>query len=338
MLDFFTKDIGIDLGTANSLLYLKNQGIVINEPSVVSINKKTGIVLAIGQEAKGMLGKTPSYIEVVRPLVGGIVSNYEVTRQMLRYFINKVIRRRIPYFEKRVVIGVPSDTNDVDRSAVSDAVREAGAKRVFIISELLAAAIGADLPVVSSEGFFIVDIGGGTSEIGIISLGGLVSSRVLRIAGDSMNQDIISYIRDEFNLLIGEQTAEKAKIEIGSCLPLSRPLKMVIRGRDTIKGLPKEIQITDEDIRNALSHSVSKLVGSVKEVIEEAPPELLSDIIKNKIYLTGGGSLLKGLDKLLEKELKVAVKRVEDPLTTVVRGTGVIIEDMNLYKRVVEVY
>ena len=331
----FSKDIGIDLGTANTLVYVKGKGIVINEPSVVAINKKTNQVLAIGREAKRMVGKTPGHIVARRPLVDGVVSDFEVTEQMLKYFIDKVHKDGFSLFPRpRVVIGIPSDITEVEKRAVIDATMNAGAREVYLIDEPMAAAIGARLPVQEAAGNMVVDIGGGTTDIAVISLGGVVSSRNLRIAGDEMNEDIIRYCRDEFNLLIGEKTAEDTKIAIGSAYPQKERMQMKIRGRDLISGLPKEITIDDEQAREALSHSIRIIVNNIKTTIEETPPELLSDIMRRGIILAGGGSLIRGLDTLIADQSEMPVRMMEDPLTAVVRGTGIVLEDIEALREV----
>ena len=331
----FSKDIGIDLGTANTLVYVKGKGIVINEPSVVAVNKKTGQVLAIGKEAKKMVGKTPGHIVATRPLVDGVVSDFEVTEQMLKYFIDKVHRDSFTLFPRpRVVIGIPSDVTEVEKRAVIDATMNAGAREAFLIDEPMAAAIGARLPVQDAAGNMIVDIGGGTTDIAVISLGGVVTSRNLRIAGDEMNEDIIRYCRDNFNLLIGEKTAEDAKIAIGSAYPQKDKMQMPMRGRDLVTGLPKEVIINDEQIREALSRSIRIIVNNIKSTIEETPPELLADIMQRGIILAGGGSLIRGLDRLVADQSDMPVRMMEDPLTAVVRGTGIVLEDLEALREV----
>ncbi len=327
---YFSKDIGIDLGTANTLVYVRGRGVVINEPSVVAINQKTGQVLEIGEEARKMVGRTPAHIVATRPLQDGVISDFEVTEQMLKYFIHKVHKGSIFLFPRpRVVIGIPSGVTEVEKKAVEDAARNAGAREVYLIEEPIAAAIGARLPVQDAVGSMIVDIGGGTTEIAVISLGGMVTSRSIRVAGDKMNEDIINFAREERNLLLGERTAEEIKIEIGSCMELEEAMESVMRGRDLITGLPKEIIIYDKEVRDALAGSVRFLVSAVRETIEETPPELLADIMRNGIVLAGGGGLLRGFDELLAQETKVPVKLAEDPLTAVVRGTGVILENID---------
>ena len=331
----FSKDIGIDLGTANTLVYVKGKGIVINEPSVVAINKKTGQVLAIGKEAKKMVGKTPGHIVATRPLVDGVVSDFEVTEQMLKYFIDKVHRDSFTLFPRpRVIVGIPSDVTEVEKRAVIDATMNAGARQAFLIDEPMAAAIGARLPVQDAAGNMVVDIGGGTTDIAVISLGGVVASRNLRIAGDEMNEDIIRYCRDQFNLLVGEKTAEDIKIAIGSACPQKEKMQMPVRGRDLVSGLPKEVMINDEQVREALSRSIRIIVNNIKTTIEETPPELLADIMQRGIILAGGGSLIRGLDRLVADQTEMPVRMMEDPLTAVVRGCGIVLEDIESLKEV----
>lgn len=331
----FSHDIGIDLGTANTLVYIRGRGVVINEPSVVAVNKKTKQILAVGEEAKQMVGRTPAHIVAVRPLVDGVISDFEVTEQLLKYFINRVHHERFAFFPRpRVVIGIPYGVTEVEQRAVEEAAINAGAREVYLIEEPMAAAIGSRLNIQDARGSMIVDIGGGTSEVAIISLGGIVSSRSLRVAGDEMNQDIIDYAREQYNLLLGERTAEEIKIAIGSVLPLEKPLTVAMRGRDLISGLPKEIIISDEDVRRAISKSVQTLVDAVKVTIEEAPPELVADILEQGIILAGGGALLRGLNTLLADATKIKVHIADDPLTCVVRGTGVVLEDLDALKDV----
>ncbi len=329
-----SNDIGIDLGTANTLVYLRGHGIVINEPSVVAVNQKTGRVVAVGTQAKEMLGRTPGHIVAIRPLVDGVISDFEVTEEMISYLVKKAEAYSKKMFGPRVVVGVPSGVTNVEIRAVRDATRNAGAREVFIVEEPMAGAIGIRLPVNDPVGNMVIDIGGGTSDIAVISLGGIVSSKNLRIAGDKLNSDIISYIRNEFKILIGEKTAEAIKIQIGSVLPGEEPSEMGVRGRDLITGLPREVIITDSDIREAMAQSIDVLVESVKEVLETTPPEILGDVMHRGIYLVGGGALIKGLDRLLNEFLKIPVYIAEDPLTAIARGTGIILEDMDKYSEV----
>lgn len=331
----FSHDIGIDLGTANTLVYVRGKGIVINEPSVVAVNQKTGQIVAIGTEAKKMVGRTPAYITASRPLVQGVVSDFEVTEEMLRFFVKKVHEKTSALFARpRIVVGIPSGITEVERRAVEDAAKNAGAREVYLVEEPMAAAIGVRLPVQEAIGSMVVDIGGGTTDIAVISLGGIVVSKNLRIAGDKFNDDIIRFVRDEYKLLLGERTAENAKISIGSVYELPEPLETTIRGRDLVTGLPKEIVIDDSEIRRALRHSMATIVNTVKTAVEETPPELVADMMQRGIILVGGGSLLRGMDKLLEEETKIKFHIAEDPLTAVVRGTGIILEDLDLLRDV----
>lgn len=331
----FSKDIGIDLGTANTLVYVKGKGIVINEPSVVAVNQRTKQILAIGSEARRMVGRTPPHIVATRPLVDGVISDFEVTEAMLRYFIDKVHSQTYTFLRRpRVVIGIPSGVTEVEKRAVIDAATNAGARQAFLIEEPMAAAIGSRLPVQDPTGSMIVDIGGGTAEIAVISLGGVVISKSIRIAGDEMNENIIQYARENFNLLIGERTAEEAKISIGSAYVLDSPISFQLRGRDLVSGLPKEISISDTQVREALTHSLKIIVNNIKTVIEEIPPELIADIMHRGIILAGGGALLRGLDKLVHEATSMAVSVAADPLTCVARGTGVVVEDLENLKDV----
>lgn len=327
IIEFLSEDIAIDLGTANSEVYVKKRGIVLQEPSVVAINQKTGQVLAVGIEAKKMVGRTPSHIVAIRPLRAGVISDFEVTEQMLRYFIQKARKKRL--IGPRVIIGVPLGVTEVEKKAVLDAGKSAGGREVYLIEEPMAAAIGARLPVQEPVGSFIVDIGGGTTEIAVISLGGIVIGKSLRIAGDRMNEDIIRYLQDEYKLLIGERMAEIVKISLGSASPLRERKEMKVRGRNLMTGLPEEIVVNDEEIRRALEKTVRQIIDEIKSTLEETPPELVADIIQNGIYLAGGGSQLRGLDILIRKELKIPAKIVEDPMTAVVRGAGMVLENLD---------
>lgn len=334
LLSKFSNDIGIDLGTANTLVYLRGSGIVVNEPSVVAINQKTGRVVAIGAEAKQMLGRTPAHISAVKPLVDGVISDFEVTEEMLAYLIGKAESSRKRLFGPRVVIGVPSGITNVEVRAVRDAAKNAGAREVYIVEEPMAAAIGIRLPVKSPSGNMVIDIGGGTTDIAVISLEGIVRSKNLRIAGDRLNNDIMSYIRSEFKILIGEKTAEDIKIQIGAVVPGEAPMETAVRGRDLVTGLPREVIITDSDIREAVSQSVHAIVEGAKEVLETTPPEILGDIMRRGVYLTGGGALIKRLPEVIEEVLKVPVHVADDPLTAVARGAGIILENLKEYEAV----
>ncbi len=331
----FSNDLGIDLGTANTLVYVKDKGIVINEPSVVAVNMRTDQLLAVGQEAYKMVGRTPAHIVATKPLVDGVISDFEVTEKMLNYFIRKVHKETFGFSPRpRVVIGIPLDITEVERKAVEDAALSAGAREVYLIEQPMAAAIGSRLPVQESSGHMVVDIGGGTTDIAVISLGGIVTSKSLKIAGNELSEDIIRYARDFFNVLLGERTSEQVKMKIGSADYLPEPLLMKVRGRDLLTGLPKEIIMDDVQIREALSRSVRTLVESIKTTIENTPPELVSDIYENGLLLTGGGALLKGLDRLISDATGVPVIIAEDPLTCVVRGTAVLLDDIDFLKTV----
>ena len=322
--------IGIDLGTANCLVYVRGKGITMSEPSVVAVNNKTGQVLAIGEEARRMVGKTPGHIVATRPLVSGVVSDFDVTEQMLRYFIEKAHEKSFPIHARpKVVIGIPCGVTEVEKRAVEDAGKNAGAGQVYLIEEPMAAAIGVRLPIQDPGGNFVIDIGGGTTEVAVISLGGIVLSRSLRIAGDRLNEDIVNFAEREYKLLIGERTAEEVKIEIGSAIPLGEKLETTIRGRNLVTGLPEEIVVTDEDIRKAMEKSVREIVKTIKDTVEETPPELIADIMSRGIHLLGGGGLLRGLDTLIEDSVKIKTHLGEDPLTAVVRGAGYALDQVN---------
>lgn len=321
--------MGIDLGTANTLVYIKDQGIVINEPSVVAINNRNEKIVAVGEDAKIMLGKTPTHISVIRPLVDGIISDFEVTEKMIKHFIEKVHRESYTFVPRpRVVIAIPLDVTEVERKAVEDAVMGAGASEVLLIEEPMAAAIGAGLPIQEASGSMIVDIGGGTTEIAVISLGGVVSWKSLKLAGDKLNEAIIQYARDKFNILLGERSAEKIKIQIASLLPGEKPLETIMRGRDLLTGLPKEIKITDANVREAITKPIKLIVDNIKSTIENTPPELVADLYERGMVLTGGGALLKGIDQLISQETKMPVHITDEPLTAVVRGTGKVLDDI----------
>jgi rod shape-determining protein MreB and related proteins len=329
-----SNDIGIDLGTANTLVYLQGRGIVLNEPSVVAINQKTGTVVAVGAQAKDMLGRTPQHITAVKPLVDGVISDFEITEEMISYLVNKAQRENKKFLGPRVVVGIPSGITNVETRAVRDATKNAGAREVYIVEEPMAAAIGIRLPVLEPVGNMVMDIGGGTTDIALISLGGVVVSKSLKIAGDKLNTDISSYIRSEFKILIGEKTAEHIKISIGAVLPGEVPQESVIKGRDLVTGLPREVVITDADIREATSQSIDTLLEAAKEVIETTPPEIIADVMQRGIYLTGGGALIRGFNRLLADYLKIPVHVAEDPLTAVARGTGVILENLPKFSEV----
>lgn len=335
---FFSHDIAIDLGTANTLVWVKGKGIVIREPSVVARHKKTKEILAIGASAKKMLGRTPSTIEAIRPLRDGVIADFDATSAMLSSYIKKVhesvgVVPKIP--KPRVVIGIPSGVTEVERRAVADATFSAGGREAYLVEEPMAAAIGAGFPIEQPEGIFIVDIGGGTSEMAIISLGGVVVGRSIRIAGDEMNEAIVSYVRLKYSLLLGESTAEEVKIVIGSCKKLEKEEKyFVVRGRDLETGLPKSIKLTSTEVREALVPTVQEIIKNIVETLEEAPPELVSDIMERGIWLAGGGALLPGIDEVVSEATKMPVKIVDDPLTCVVRGCGKILEHSVLLSKI----
>lgn len=333
---FFSKNVGIDLGTANTLVYLAGRGIVVNEPSIAAINSKTSQILAVGDEAKKMLGRTPSHVTVIRPLVNGVISDFEMTQEILRHFLKKASGSGLMMGFGAAVIGVPSNLTEVERKSVEDAVLGAGVRRAYVIEEPLAAAIGARLPIHEPTANMIVDIGGGTTEVAIISMGGTVTAKSLKIAGDKFNDDILKFVRDEFRLAIGEPTAEELKIQIGSALPLEQKAELAIRGRDLVTGLPKEVLVKDTHIRAAISKSLKSIIETIREVVEISPPELVGDVLKSGVYLSGGGSALRKIDQLISQELAVATTIVDDPLTCVVRGTGLIVESLAKYKSILE--
>lgn len=329
----FSNDIGIDLGTANTLVYVKGIGIVINEPSVVALNVKTDRIVAIGNEAKNMMGRTPNHIKIVKPIVDGVISDFEVTEEFLSYLINKANNSIKKFFGPRVVIGIPVGITNVEIRAVHDAAITAGAREIYIVEEPMAAAIGMDLSVHDALGSMVVDIGGGTTDIAIISLSGIVRSKSLKIAGEKINQDIISYIRSKFKILIGEKTAEEIKLNIGNAINDEDIEKeMLIKGRDLISGLPKEVLINESDIRESMYSSISQIIEATKEVLEITPPEILSDIMKNGIIITGGGALIKNINKLFNLQLKINCHISDEPLIDVVVGCSRILEDIERFK------
>ena len=321
ILGFFSSDMGIDLGTATTLVYVKGQGVVLREPSVVAIEKETNRVVAVGEEAKKMLGRTPASIVAIRPMKDGVISDFEVTEAMLKYFIKKVQPRKI-FSRPNIVIAIPSGITEVEKRAVIDSAQHAGARDVILIEEPKAAAIGVGLPVQEAAGNMIIDIGGGTTEFAVISLGGLVYAKSIRIAGDEMDMAIIEYLRKTYNLMIGERTSEEIKIRIGSAYPLEEELSMDVRGRDLIAGLPKTINITSVEVREALQDPVQAIVDASKSTLEHTPPELAADLIERGIVMAGGGALLRGLDKRIAEETGLPVHIADDPLTAVVLGTG----------------
>lgn len=325
----FSRDMGVDLGTANTLVYVRDKGIVVNEPSIVAINTRNDQILAVGEEARRMVGKTPAHIVASRPLIEGIIADFEVAERMLRYFIERVHRETFTILPRpRVVIGIPLGVTEVEIKAVEDAALGAGAREVFLLDQPMAAAIGSRLPIQDPSGNMVVDIGGGTTQIAVISLGGIVTWKTLKIAGDVMNQHLIQYARDQFNLLLGDRTAEEIKIQIGSAFFLKEPREAKMRGRDLLSGLPKEVSITSDQVREALARPIRQIIEAVKSTIEITPPELVADIFERGIILTGGGSLLRGLPDLLRHETQIPVQVADDPLTCVVRGTGIVLEDL----------
>jgi len=337
LLNLVTYDIGIDLGTSNTLVFLRGKGIVISEPSVVAINKKNKTVLAVGLEARQMIGRTPANVVASRPLRDGVISDFDSTQAMIHYFIEKVHRYSPKTFvipRPRVIVGVPSSVTEVERQAVIDAAKTAGARSVFIVEEAMAAAIGAGLPVEEASGSMIIDIGGGTTDIAVISLGDIVVDKTLQIAGDEMDQDIINYARQKYNLLIGERTAEDVKIAIGSAYPLKEEKSVIIQGRDLVSGLPKSVEFSSIEAREAIMNSIIKILDAIKDAIEETPPELLSDLISSGVYLAGGGAMIKGIDKLFQEELKLPVKISEEPLSAVAKGTALMLDHIELLQRI----
>src|SRR5688572_1012092 len=332
LFSLFSNDMGIDLGTANTLVYVKNHGIVLREPSVVAIDRESRKLLAIGAEAKRMLGRTPASIVAVRPLKNGVIADFEVTQEMIKYFIRKVHNRR-SLLHPRIVIGIPSGITEVEKRAVRESAEQAGAREVFLIEEPMAAAIGAEMPISEPSGNMIVDIGGGTTEVAVISLGGMVVSKSLDVAGDEMDEAIVQYFRRKYNLLIGETTAEDVKIRIGSVFPLPEEQTMEVKGRDQVTGLPKTITITSEEVRQALSEPLKLIIEVVKSTLEETPAELSADLVDRGIVLAGGGSLLRGFPELLSQETELPVTRAADPLTCVAMGCGRYLEELDNLKR-----
>ena len=329
---FFSNDIGIDLGTSNTLVYVKGQGIVLCEPSVVAIQKDTTNVLAVGEEAKRMLGKTPGSIVAIRPMRHGVIADFEITESMLRYFIRKVHSHK-RFIRPRIVIAVPSGITEVEKRAVKDSAIHAGAREVYLINEPKAAAIGVGLPVQEPAGNMVVDIGGGTSEVAVISLSDEVYSQTIRVGGDEMDEAIISYLKKTYNLMIGEISAENIKIKIGSAYPMEEELVMEVKGRDLIAGLPKTLTVSSEEIREALSEPVSGILEAIRTTLERTPPELLADLIDRGLIMAGGGALLRGLDRLISEETGLPVHLADDPLTAVALGAGKVLDNLNVLKQ-----
>lgn len=333
LLGLFSNDIGIDLGTANSVVYVKDRGIVLREPSVVAIQAGTNNVLAVGEEAKRMLGRTPGSIVAIRPMKDGVIADFEITESMLRYFIRKVHNRR-SMVAPRVIVAVPSGITEVEKRAVKDSATHAGARKVYLIEEPMASAIGVGLPVQEPAGNMIVDIGGGTTEVALISLAGIVLCRSIRVAGDEMDEAIIQYMKRAYNLMVGERTAEDIKIRIGSAFPLEQEMTMEVKGRDLVAGLPKTLTVTSQEIREALLEPVSQIVESVRTALERCPPELAADLVDRGIVLAGGGALLHGIDKLLAEETGLPVHVADDPLSAVAEGTGRVLSELHFLEKI----
>ncbi|MFQ5768023.1 MAG: rod shape-determining protein [Acidobacteriota bacterium] len=333
LLSLFSKDLGIDLGTAITVVYVRGKGIVLSEPSIVAVNQKTGRVEAVGKDAKDMVGRTPGNITAIKPMKDGVIADFEHTERMLDYFIKRVHNRRLGV-RPRIVVCVPSEITQVEKRAVRDSAYKAKASEVYLVEEAMAAAIGAGLPITEPSGNMIVDIGGGTTDVAVISMAGIVYSRTVRIAGNEMDDAIIHYIKRKYNLLIGERTAEDIKIRIGSAFPLEEELTMEIKGRDLVEGVPKTLVISDEEIREALTESVGSIIEAVRVALEQTPPELSADIVDKGIILTGGGALLKNLDKRLREETGLPVSLADDPLSSVALGTGLMLTDFSLLRKV----
>ncbi|EAI2448927.1 rod shape-determining protein [Campylobacter jejuni] len=336
LIGFFSSDMGIDLGTANTLVLVKDKGIVINEPSVVAVERERygskAKILAVGKEAKDMVGKTPGNIEAIRPMKDGVIADFDMTEKMIRYFIEKTHRRK-SFLRPRIIISVPYGLTQVERKAVRESALSAGAREVFLIEEPMAAAIGASLPIQEPKGNLVVDIGGGTTEIGVISLGGLVISKSIRTAGDKLDMSIVNYVKEKYNLIIGERTGEEIKITIGSAIQLLKELSMVVKGRDQVSGLLSRIELTSEDVREAMREYLKEIADALKMVLEMMPPDLASDIVENGVVLTGGGALIRGLDKYLSEIVRLPVYIADEPLLAVAKGTGKALEEISLLQQ-----
>lgn len=335
--EIFTYDLGMDLGTANTIVYLRGEGIVVSEPSVVAIDKRSKQVLAVGHSAREMIGRTPANIVAVRPLRDGVISDFDTTQAMIHHFIKSAHNNYIKGFKiprPRIVVGVPSSVTEVERQAVIDAAKTAGAREVFIVEEAMAAAIGVGLPIEEASGSMIVDIGGGTTDIAVLSLGDIVVDNTMKVAGDEMNQDIINYVRDKYNILIGERSAEDIKIEIGSASPLREEKEVMLQGRDLLTGLPKSIRFTSTEVREAISVSLTQITDAVKDAIEDTPPELLKDIFNDGLFVAGGGALIRGLDTYWREELNIPINIVEEPMAAVAKGTAKMLDHIDLLHRV----
>ena len=331
--NFLTNDVAIDLGTANTLVFVKGNGIVLNEPSVVAVDQSSRKMYAVGLEAKQMLGKTPDHIAAVRPMKDGVIADFQITEMMLREFIRKSQKKKL-FIRPRIVIAVPSGITEVEKRAVRDSAEHAGAREVFLIAEPISAAIGVGLPVDKPSGNMIIDIGGGTTEIAVIALDGIVANSSIRVGGDEQDEAIVNYVKRTYNLLIGEQTAEHIKIKIGTAIKLDKPLEMEVKGRDLVAGIPKNLKLTSEEIREAISEPISQIVESLKSALEQTPPELAADIVDRGIVMTGGGALLRGLDTLLKEETNLPINVVDDPLLCVVLGAGKVLDNVHLYDRI----
>jgi len=331
--NFLTNDVAIDLGTANTLVFVKGNGIVLNEPSVVAVDQSSRKMYAVGLEAKQMLGKTPDHIAAVRPMKDGVIADFQITEMMLREFIRKSQKKKL-FIRPRIVIAVPSGITEVEKRAVRDSAEHAGAREVFLIAEPISAAIGVGLPVDKPSGNMIIDIGGGTTEIAVIALDGIVANSSIRVGGDELDEAIVNYVKRTYNLLIGEQTAEHIKIKIGSAIKLDKPLEMEVKGRDLVAGIPKNLKLTSEEIREAISEPISQIVEALKSALEQTPPELAADIVDRGIVMTGGGALLRGLDSLLKEETNLPINVVDDPLLCVVLGAGKVLDNVHLYDRI----
>ncbi|EJB0550917.1 rod shape-determining protein [Campylobacter coli] len=336
LIGFFSSDMGIDLGTANTLVLVKDKGIVINEPSVVAVERERygsrAKILAVGKEAKDMVGKTPGNIEAIRPMKDGVIADFDMTEKMIRYFIEKTHRRK-SFLRPRIIISVPYGLTQVERKAVRESALSAGAREVFLIEEPMAAAIGANLPIQEPKGNLVVDIGGGTTEVGVISLGGLVISKSIRTAGDKLDTSIVNYVKEKYNLIIGERTGEEIKIAIGSAIQLPKELSMVVKGRDQVSGLLSRIELTSEDVREAMREYLKEIADALKMVLEMMPPDLASDIVENGVVLTGGGALIRGLDKYLSEIVRLPVYIADEPLLAVAKGTGKALEEISLLQQ-----
>lgn len=334
LLENLYRSVGIDLGTANFLIYVKGRGIAINEPTLVAINNRTNQILAIGEEANKMLDRTPAHVTLIQPLISGVISDFEMTQEIIRHFFLKLSERSLFSRYRTAAVSIPTNLTEVERKSVEDAVTSAGVSKVLLVEEPIAAAIGTRLPIEEPTANMIVDVGGGTTEVSIISIGGAVVSKSLKTAGQKFNDDISKFIKSEYKLLIGEPTAEALKINVGSAIPVDEKLEMAVRGRDVATGLPKEVTVRNPQVRTALQKSLKSISDAVKSILEDAPPELVGDILERGIYLSGGGALLRGLDEYFERELQVDTRLVDDPLTCVVRGLGIIIEDTKKYETI----